>query len=102
MFTSHHSKVHPFFAKRRRDASCSCTSAFTLTGDDVKEPVDTRRRGSVMTVRKGGVSMRAKAMCLILLGALFVPMAAGSATLASNSALEGAPFSSAEHHPIID
>ena len=55
-----------------------------------------------MTVRKGGVSMRAKAMCLILLGALFVPMAAGSATLASNSALEGAPLSNAEHHPIID
>ena len=55
-----------------------------------------------MTVRKGGVSMRAKAMCLILLGALFVPMAAGSATLTSNSALEGAPLSNAEHHPIID
>ena len=29
-------------------------------------------------------------------------MAAGSATLTSNSALEGAPFSNAEHHPIID
>ena len=58
--------------------------------------------GSIMTVRKGGNPMRAKFMCLMLLGAMLVPMT--SASLAGTSALatEGAPLSAAENHPIID
>ena len=46
--------------------------------------------------------MRAKFMCLMLLGAMLVPMAGASLAFTSSSAVEGAPLSSAQDHPIID
>lgn len=55
-----------------------------------------------MMVRNGGDSMRANAMCLILLGAMLLPMATSTAAPVGDASAEGAPLSNAESHPIID
>ena len=60
------------------------------------------RRGSIITVRTGGKSMRANLMFLMLLGAILLPMASASLSGSSAPAAEGAPLSAAETHPLID
>ena len=59
-------------------------------------------RGSIITVRTGGNSMRANFMFLMLLGAILLPMASASLSPSSSPAAEGAPLSAAESHPLID